>query len=313
MLVGVALAALLASQAAAEEFPGGKPIEMTVMFGVGSAADITARRLADGMAKFLGVPVAIVNRTGLGGAFGYAHVSQQKPDGYSIVWNSNSISTTYHSGKLDFNYTAFDAVARVSVEIPVLAVRASAPWKTLKDLVKYAKAHPDRMRIGNSGAGSHTHLAASALFTSAGARVVHLPFGAGQAVDALLANRIEGSVQLPPAFVPQVNNGDLRILAVLGSKHEPAFAETPTAQELGYSVILDMWRGIATPKGTPKTVIARLEDAIRKTVDSAEFQQAGKDIGFTPAFLPADEFGKLIARDDRKLAEVMKDLGLKKN
>jgi tripartite-type tricarboxylate transporter receptor subunit TctC len=313
MLVGAALAAVLVSPAAAQDFPGGKPIEMTVMFGAGSAADVTARRLADGMAKTLGVPVAIVNRTGAGGAFGYAHVSQQKPDGFSIVWSSNSISTTFHSGKLDFDYTAFDAVARVSVETPVLAVRANAPWKSLKDLISHAKTYPDKVRIGNSGAGSHTHLAASALFTSASARVVHLPFGAGQAVVSLLANRIEGSVQMPPAFVPQVHNGDLRILAVLGSKQEPAFPDAPTAQKLGYTVILDMWRGIAVPKGTPKPVIARLEEAIRKTVDSAEFQQAGKDIGFTPAFLPADEFSTLIARDDLKLAQVMKDLGLKKN
>jgi tripartite-type tricarboxylate transporter receptor subunit TctC len=201
----------------------------------------------------------------------------------------------------------------VSVEIPVLAVRADAPWKSLKEFMAYAKANPDKVRIGNSGAGSHTHIAASALFTSAGARVIHLPFGAGQAVVSLLGNRIEGSVQMPPAFVPQVQSGELRILAVLGSKQEPVFPEVPTAQKAGFAVILDMWRGIAVPKGTPKSVIAKLEDAIKKTVESPEFAQAGKEIGFTPAFLPAQEFGKLMATDDRKLAEVMKDLGLKKN
>ena len=81
-------------------FPGGKPIEMTVMFGAGSAADVTARYLADGMAKFLEVPIPVVNRTGGGGAIGYNHVSRQRPDGHSIVWNSNSISSTYHSGVL---------------------------------------------------------------------------------------------------------------------------------------------------------------------------------------------------------------------
>ena len=312
VLVWGALAATLASPAAAQEFPGGKPIEMTVMFGVGSAADVTARRLADGMSRILGVPIMVVNRTGGGGALGYAHVAQQKPDGLSIVWNSNSISTTYHSGRLEFDFTAFDPVARVSVETPVIAVRADGPWKTLSEFMNYAKANPNKLRIGNSGAGSHTHIAASALFTSAGARVIHLPFGAGQAVVNLLSNRIDGSVQMPPAFVPQAQSGELRILAVLGSKQEPAFPDVPTARKLGYAVILDMWRGIAVPKGSPKPVIARLEEAIRKTVDSPEFQQAGKEIGFTPAFMPADEFGRLMATDDRKLAEVMKDLGLKK-
>src|SRR5690348_12253674 len=84
---------LLAAPAVAQPFPGGKPIEMTVMFGAGSAADVTARYLADGMAKNLGVPVPVVNRTGGGGAIGYSHVKQQKADGHAVIWNSNSISS----------------------------------------------------------------------------------------------------------------------------------------------------------------------------------------------------------------------------
>jgi tripartite-type tricarboxylate transporter receptor subunit TctC len=309
------LALVLAASAPAvgQEFPGGKPIEMTVMFGAGSAADVTARHLADGMSKVLGVPVPVVNRTGGGGAMGYTHVSQQKPDGHSIVWNSNSISTNYHSGVLPFDYRMFDGVARVSIELPLLAVRADAPWKTLKEFVEYAKANPGKVRIGNSGTGSHTHFAASALFVTAGANVVHVPFGQGQAVTNLLGNRIEGIVQLPPAIIPHAKSGDLRVLAVLGTRREPIFPDVPTAQEQGYAVALDLWRGIAAPKGTPRPVIAALENAIRRTVESAEFREAGAKIGFTPAFLPAAEFDQMIASDDRKLAQVMAELGLKKS
>src|SRR6516162_5472420 len=310
----VLLMAATPSLAAAPDpaFPGGKPIEMTVMFGAGSAADVTARYLADGMAKLLGVPVPVVNRTGGGGAIGYNHVSRQRPDGHSIIWNSNSISSTYHSGVLPFDYRAFDPVARVSVETPVIAVRADAPWKTLDELIQHARAEPGKVRIGNSGTGSHTHFSASALFATAGAKAVDVPFGEGQAVVNLLGDRIEGVVQLPAALVSHVKNGDLRVLAVLGSKRDPVFPDVPTASELGYSVALDMWRGIAVPKGTPKAVIAKLQDAIRRTVDSQAFKDAGKTIGYTPAYLPADEFGRLIAHDDEKLAQLMTDLGLKK-
>src|SRR5215472_4605068 len=142
-LIGTSTALLLLTTAAqAQQFPGGKPVEMTVMFGAGSAADVTARYLADGMAKLLGVPVPVVNRTGGGGAIGYSHVSKQKPDGHSIIWNSNSISSTYHSGVLPFDYRAFDPVARVSVETPVIAVRADAPWKTLDALIAHARSEP---------------------------------------------------------------------------------------------------------------------------------------------------------------------------
>jgi len=310
--IAVAVALWAGAPASAQQFPQGKPVEMTVMFGAGSAADVTARYLADGMAKALNVQVPVVNRTGGGGAIGYNHVSQQKPDGHSIIWNSNSISTNYHSGILQFDYRAFDPVARVSVETPVLAVRADAPWKTLKELVDYAKSNRGKVRIGNSGAGSHTHFASSALFLTGGAKVIDVPFGEGQAVVNLLGSRIEGIVQLPAAVVPHVKSGDLRVLAVLGSKRDPIFPDVPAANEVGYAVALDMWRGIAVPKGVPKPIIAKLQDAIKGTVESAAFRDAGKSIGFMPAYLPANDFGKLIASDDAKLASVMVALGMKK-
>src|ERR1700732_4645853 len=247
-------AGALPATARADQYPGGRPIEMTVMVGAGSAADVTARYLADGMAKLLGVPVPVMNRTGGGGAIGYSHVSRQKPDGHSIIWNSNSISSTYHSGVLPFDYRAFDAVARVSVETPVIAVRADAPWKSLNELIDHAKSNPGKVRIGNSGTGSHTHFSASALFATAGAQVIDVPFGEGQAVVNLLGSSIEGVVQLPAALVSHVKSGDLRVLALLGSKRDQIFPDVPTANELGYAVTLDMWRGIAVPKGVSRPI-----------------------------------------------------------
>lgn len=310
-LAGAAL--MLASAAAvAQPFPNGKPVEMTVLFGAGSAADVTARELAKGMAKVLGVPVPVVNRTGGGGAIGYSYVEQQKPDGHSIVWNSNSVSTNYHAGIMPFNYKAFEAVARVSVETPALAVRKDAPWKTLKQLIDYAKANPGKVRIGNSGTGSHTHFVASALFGSVHAKITNVPFGRGQAVVNLLGGRIEGVVQLPAAIVPHVKSGDLRVLAVIGEKRDPVLPGVPTAKELGYPVALDMWRGIAVPAGTPKPIVAKLQDAIKRTVESPWFREAGKTIGFTPAYLPSQDFARLIAKDDVRLAQLMDGLGLKK-
>jgi tripartite-type tricarboxylate transporter receptor subunit TctC len=100
---------------------------------------------------------------------------------------------------------------------------------------------------------------------------------------------------------------------MLGSKRDPIFPDVPTATELGFPVALDLWRGIAVPKGTPKAAIDRLETAIKHSVESEAFKEAGDSLGFTPAFLPSDGFEKLIASDDRRLAEVMADLGLKKS
>jgi tripartite-type tricarboxylate transporter receptor subunit TctC len=307
-VMAAAVLALGAGPALAQQYPEGKPIEMTVMFGAGSASDITARQLADGMAKILGAPVPVVNRTGAGGAVGYLHLSQQKPDGYAVVWSSNSISTTFHSGQLPFDYKNFEHVARVTIENPALAVKAGSPWKTLKELVDYAKANPGKLRVGNSGTGSHTHIASVALFNEVGAPVIAVPFTGGQAVTNLLGDRIEVVVQFPQAVAPHVKSGDLRVLAMLGTIPDPIFADVKTAQQQGYKVGLDLWRGICVPKGTPKAVVTKLQDAIKKTVESAEFKEAGNKIGFTPAYQPADAFTKMIAEDDAKLAVVIKDL-----
>src|SRR3954463_14772774 len=131
LILFVAFAAPVSGQEPA--FPQRGPIEITVLFPAGTSADVTARMLADGIAKQLGQRVLVVNRPGAGGAIGYKHVASQKPDGYSLVWNSNSISTTYHSGQLPFDYQAFDAVARVLSESVVVAVRTDSPYRNLRE------------------------------------------------------------------------------------------------------------------------------------------------------------------------------------
>lgn len=293
-------------------FPHRGPIEITVLFPAGSSADVTARLLAEGMSRQLDAKVLVVNRPGAGGAIGYKYVASQKPDGYSLVWNSNSISTTYYSGMLAFDYRAFDAVARVLVEAPVIAVRGDSKWKSLAELVAEARSRPKQITVGNSGIGSHTHISAVALFKAARAEVVDVPFGAAQVVPSLLGGQVDSVVQLPAALSGYVKTGQVRLLAALTSRRDPALAEVPTAREQGFDVSLEAWRGIAVPKGTPKASIAALETAIRKTAESPDFARASERLGVSPAFMPAEEFGRLIAREDGELARIMQLIGLKK-
>jgi tripartite-type tricarboxylate transporter receptor subunit TctC len=294
--------------AASTAFPGGKPIEMTTLFGAASASTQTARVLADGMAKVLGTPVPVLDKPGAGGAVGYMYLSQQKPDGHSVVWSSNSISTTFHSGQLPFDYKNFEHVARVTVENPALAVKSDSPWKTLKDLIEYAKANPDKVRVGNSGQGSQTHIASVALFSSVGAKIIPVHRTGGQATADLLAGRIEVVVQFPQAVIPHVKSGELRALALLSTIPDPVFPDVKSAKAQGYNIDMPLWRGIAVPKGTPKPVMAKLQDAIKKTVESAEFKDAGQKIGFTPAYQPSDAFTRTIAEDDKRTAAVIKEI-----
>ena len=307
----IAFAALVA-RAQDAPFPQKGPIEITVLFPAGSSADVTARLLADGMSKALGQRVLVVDRPGAGGAIGYKYVAAQKPDGYALVWNSNSISTTYYSGQLPFDYRAFDAVARVLSESPVLAVRADARWKTLKDFIAEARAKPGAIAVGHSGVGSHTHISLAALLNVAGAQVTEVPFGAAQVVPSLLGGHVDAILQLPAALSGPIKQGQVRLLAALIPERDPALPDVPTAKEQGYDVALEAWRGIAAPKGTPFRVIRELESAIREVAESAEFAKSAENLGVRPAFLPAAEFSEQIAREDEALARLMALIGLKK-
>lgn len=310
LLIGV----VVAFSAIAQEppFPQRGPLEITVLFPAGSSADVTARMLADGMTRHLGQRVLVVNRPGAGGAIGYKYVASQKADGYSMVWNSNSISTTYHSGQLNFDYKSFDAVARVLAESVVVAVRSDAPWRTLNDLVAAAKAKPKEVSVGHSGVGSHTHISLAALVGASGMDVNEVPFAAAQVVPSVVGGHVNAVVQFPGALAAPLKQGQIRLLATLTQNRDPAWPETPTARELGFDVALDAWRGIAVPRGTPRPVISQLESAIRVTVSSSEFVKNSANLNVRPAFMPADEFSALISQEDAALSSLMQRIGLKK-
>lgn len=308
----LSLLVAFSSAAIGQEFPQKGPLEITCLFPAGSSADVTARMLADGMSKALGQRVLVVNRPGAGGAIGYRHVAGQKPDGYALVWNSNSISTTYHSGQLPFDYREFDAVARALVESVVVAVRTDSPIKTLGDLVAEAKKRPKAVSVGHSGIGSHTHISLAALAFAAGIEVNEVPFGAAQVVPSLLGGHVDAVVQFPAALSAPVRQHQVRLIAALIPARDPALPDVPTAREQGFDVTLEGWRGIAVPKGTPPNVIFTIEKSIKAAVESPEFVKASENVGVRPAFLDAAAFSSLISRDDAELSRLLQQIGLKK-
>ena len=310
-VIAFVLAAVCLAAAPAAAFPD-RPVELTVLFGAGSAADLLARRLAELAGKDLGQPVAVVNRTGAGGALGYTHVKGQSPDGYALVWNSNSVSTAYHAGNIKFDYTAFAGVAALTSEPVSLAVKVDAPWKDIRDLLAHAKAHPGQVRLGNSGRGSFTHLMAVALENRTGVKLTHVPFGRELAVTTVLGDKIEASVQLPAEIMTQVTGRQVRVLAITGDKRLASLPDVPTLKESGVDLTMSLWRGIAVPKGTPEAVIARLEHAFTRAAQNVEFREFAARMGAVVEVRGARDFDAFIARDDRDIAALMEQIGLKK-
>lgn len=288
-----------------------KPVEMTVLFG--GSAQTTAQVLADLMAKRLGQPVVAVSRTGGGGAIGYTYVEGTKPDGYNIVWNSNSVSTSHYRGNMKISYKDFAPIARISLEVPAVAVNAESGWKTLDEMVQSVKKSGKRLKVGISGFGSFTHLTSAALFKRLGVEATYVPYGEGRAPAELLGNRIDVAVQWPNQFTAEAEAGKLNILCVTSAERIPLLPKTPTCSEAGAKGLdITMWRGLAAPAGTPPDVVAKLQEAAKEAVASPEFQKAGKNLGFAPAFLPAKQFGDVIKKDDGEISELMTELNLTK-
>jgi len=310
-VLALAVAGLLIMAVPGGAFPE-RPVELTVLFGPGSAADLLARKLAELAAKDLGQPVTVVNRTGAGGALGYTYVKSQSADGYSLVWNSNSISTAYHAGNMKLDYTAFAGIAALTSEPVSLAVKADAPWKDLRELLAHAKANPGHVRVGNSGRGSFTHLVAVALENRAGIKLTHVPFGRELAVTTVLGDKIEASVQLPAEIMTQVTGRQVRVLAVTGDKRLASLPDVPTFKESGVDVTMALWRGVAAPAGTPAAAITRLERAFTQAAQGGEFREFATRVGAVVEVRGARDFDAFMARDDREIAALMEQIGLRK-
>jgi len=305
-----ALLAFGAGAVQAQAYPT-RAVELRVPFVAGTAPDAVARTLAEVMSQDLGQAVLVVNQPGAGGAIGYRHVHAQKPDGYTLVLSSNAISTAHHAGMLPFDFRGLETVARVSVELPVLAVKADSPFNNLRDVVAFAKAQPGAFKVGNPGIGSHMHLMSVAFFMDQNVEVNNVPFATTGHIGALLGSHIDAVIALPGTVSANVKTGGLKVLGVLAGAREPQFPNVPSAAEQGFAFQGDLWRGIAVPKGTPPAVVARLEQAVRTAVNSPQFRQRGELMGFVPAFGTGAELTAYMAKEDALIAQLMDKTGLK--
>lgn len=316
LLAGVATAVFAAGTIAATapaqaEFPE-RPVEMTVLFG--GTAQTIGQLLADLMSKELSEPVVPVGRQGGGGSVGYQYVHGTAADGYNIVWNSNSISTGHHGGQFPFDYTAFAPIAKVSVEVPALAVRADSGWETLAEMAEAVKASGQKLKVGASGKGSFTHLTTSAMLDAVGLSdsAIHVPYDQGRAPVELLAGRLDAAIQWPGQFASHHEAGTLRILCVTSAKRISQMPEVPTCAESGApGMDIVMWRGLVAPAGTPVEVIEKLQGAAQRAAETEEFRKAAETIGFEIDFADHAAFGELMARDDAMIADLMISLGMK--
>jgi len=293
------------------EYPS-KAISFLIPFGAGGSADIMGRALANGTKGFLGQPIVAVNRPGAGGGIMYSALKASRSDGYTVGWNSTSVLTSTNIGNVPFKYDAFEHVCRIGFTGMPIAVKADAPWKTFKELVAYAKKNPGKIKIGNAGTGSATHLTSVLIEKELNIKIIHVPLGGKRRVPSLLGGEVEAICVPLPEVAPQIKAGQARIIAIPTEERDPGYPDVPTLKELGYPIVIELFRGISVPKGTSESIIKKLGKAFKKGAESADFKKIAKVKGFKISYMDRKEFAEYLKVQDANIAKAMKLGGLVK-
>lgn len=302
----LALPLALCAGMAQAQYPS-KPITLIVTWPAGGSTDVIARLLAEPLGGALGQPVAVVNRAGGGGSLGTMAAIEAPKDGHTVLMTTsgNHVLTPLKKD-VGYRYDSFEPIGQLVAATIVLAVRADAPWKTLADFVKDAKANPGKYTFGAVPNGM-PHLTLNGLAKTAGLSLVHVPQkGGAPGAKALLAGDVNALPANAATVASNLKAGKMRALAMFGTKRDPAFPSIPTATEQGYAVLGSPFVGVAVAKGVPQAAIDKLRAAVMKVANDKSFQAKAMKTATVITYLPAKEFGAVWARDWNAYEPVLK-------
>jgi len=299
--------------AQAQAFPT-RPVRIVCPFPPGGGVDITARALANELAKQLGQPVTVENKPGAGGNIAAADVAKSAPDGHTLFLTLNAlhaISPVLYS-KLPFDAIKDFAFVTTLVRFNnVLVVPSTAPAKTVQDLVAQAKAEPGKLTFASSGNGTNLHLTGELFKSMAGIDIQHVPYkGSAPAMTDLLGGRVTMMFETIPAAIAQVRSGKLRALGVTGAARSPLFPEVPTVADSGLAGFeVQSWYGVVAPAATPREVVARLNAEAVKAANGREFRDRLEPLGFGILTGTPERMLEMVKADAARWAPIVKASG----
>jgi tripartite-type tricarboxylate transporter receptor subunit TctC len=317
LLLGAAAAAagtsglLVPALARAQDFPA-RPINFICPWPAGGTADQSMRAICEVASRVLKQPVVLENKAGAAGMIGAQAIAQAKPDGYTIgqipisVTRFQQLGTLKADPRKDFTY-----LARTSGQTFGIAVLPDSKFKTLKDMVAYAKANPGRVTYAHAGVGGATHVGMEEFAMAAGIQLNAIAYKGG---SAALQDTLGGQVDMladSSSWAPHVETGKLRLLATWGEQRTPRFKDTPTLKELGYKVVVDAPNGIGAPAGLPADIEKRLREAFRFAVKSDEFKTVAAKIDAPVMYLDGPEYRKYAMGVYQHETELIQRLKLK--
>lgn len=273
-----------------------KPITLIVPTAPGGTTDIAARMLADPLGKALHQAVVVDNRGGASGSIAAIAVKRAEPDGYTLLMQYSGyhvISPNVSKMPPQWELKDLQPIANVLSAPQVIVVREGLPVKTMAELIAYAKAHPGKLSYASSGNGSLQHVTGAMLMAQTGIEMTHVPYrGTGPALQDLLGGQVDLTFGTPPPYMPFIQQGKLRALAVTGKSRLPSLPNVPTAGEAGLPKLdATSWFAVFAPAKTPKPVVDRLAGEIAKVMATPAFQQKAAEQGASAEFMDPQRLG----------------------
>ena len=300
---------------AQSRFPG-RPITLVVPFAPGGVADITARTVGQAVAATLGQPVIIDNKPGAGGIVATQAVLKAPADGHTLLLMSNATAVSVHlMKKLPFDVVKDLApISTLGFFELGIAVNADSRFKTLAEMLNYARAQPGKLTIGTITVGSTQHLSAELFKSRAGIEATVVPYkGSPAVINALRSGDVDVVLEILGPLLPQLAGKTLRALAVTGTARFPLLPEVPTVVEQGIKgYTVDSWNALAAPAGTPPAVIERLGRAAQEAVSQPGVRKSLHDLGVKPQAGSPAELGSLLASEIAHWGEVARAANLER-
>jgi len=308
---GAAAFAALSYPAGAQAYPS-RPVHLLEGYGAGGAPDIIARLIGKWLSERLGKPFVIENKPGASGRIATEAVAKAAPDGYTLlqIVSNNSIDAALKD-KLPYDFIRDIAPVAGVYRVPlVMEVHPSVPASTVTEFIALAKEKPGKINMASAGIGTGTHLAGELFQIAAGVSLFHVPYRGVQALRDVMAGVAQVYFGVVSSSLPQIKAGKLRALAVTTAVRSPVLPDVPAMAEYLPGYDFSAWYGLGAPKGTPPEIVARLNREVNAALVDPQFGAQLAELGGIPLSGSAADFGRLIAEDAAKIADVIRAANL---
>ena len=316
LLAAVTFAAIGAAPAFAQNWPSG-PLKLVLGFAPGGAGDVTARLMAQKYSEALGQPVIVENRPGANSTIAAGFVAKAQGDGNTIYMGTSTdltVAPTVMAAQVTYNVERdFTPLGALVTAPNMLVVPANSPFNSVSDLVKFAKANPNKLNFASFGSISTSYLAPEYLMNMTGIKMTHVPFkGSALAITELLAGRIDLFFDTVSSAAPHVKAGKLKALAVTHGTRSPQVPDVPTMAEQGFpQIVFGSTIGMLVPSSTPPEIARRLQAETAKIMAMPEVRTRFVELGMIPNVMGSKEYSDFLKSETARTAKLIKDANLK--